>query len=230
MRTARLLVLAVLALLAIAVGAHAAAGPPRPLANLLLSPGLARAELVLAPQGEPQLLRIDRGVIRSLTARSLVLLQRDGTTTTVPIAAGASVTGRPRGVRRLRRGMQVATLREGSAPAHRVAVLGGRTLPRPLLRGALGPALARADVVVADATAVRLFRVDRGRVVAVAPDSLTLLERDGVTATIRLAPDVMVTGPGRGRRRSAPSFRRGMLVETVRDGDAPAARVHVLRP
>jgi hypothetical protein len=91
-----------------------------------------------------------------------------------------------------------------------------------------GPQLVRAEVVMADGTgSVRDYRVDRGRIKAAVPGSLTLLEKDGTTVTVPVAPNADI----RFRGRSVP-FKRiqralGAVAITIRQGDQPAQAVQV---
>jgi hypothetical protein len=108
----------------------------------------------------------------------------------------------------------------------------GLALPRGLAAYFFGPDMVRAEIVMQTATGVELYRVDRGRIRAVGADFVVLRERDGVIATVQIAPDAEVIGaPARPRGRRAPflGLRRGMYVETVRLGDAPAERVRILQ-
>ena len=86
-----------------------------------------------------------------------------------------------------------------------------------------GPRMARAEVVMVIGAAVHDFRVDQGRVTAVRPDSIDLLERDGTNATVPVAPDARIIVSG--GPPALASIRRGMFAVTVRDGNAPAQTV-----
>jgi hypothetical protein len=107
----------------------------------------------------------------------------------------------------------------------------GLALPRVLTDYFFGPAMVRAEVVIQERGELHLYRIDRGRIRAFGPDYIVLRERDGRMETVAIASDAQIVGLPRvrGRGRGPFGLRRWMLVETVRDGDAPAERVHVLR-
>ena len=90
-----------------------------------------------------------------------------------------------------------------------------------------GPKLVRAEVIMYDAGVTHDYRVDRGKIRAIAPGSLTLLERDGTLVTVPIAPtaDIRLGGV------SVPfsQLRRGFTATTVRDGSAPASQVIATR-
>lgn len=92
------------------------------------------------------------------------------------------------------------------------------------LVGLVGPKMVRAEIVVQDAGVTHDYRVDRGRVSGVAGSSLTLVERDGTTATIQVAPGARITLDGRSVPLAALARRR-IEATAVRDGDAPAQSV-----
>jgi hypothetical protein len=107
----------------------------------------------------------------------------------------------------------------------------GLALPRVLANYFFGPGMVRAEVVMQDRGQIHLYRIDRGRIRSLGPDSIVLRERDGRIETVAIAPDAEIVGVprrGRGGRQTLHGLRRGMFVETVRDGDAPAERVRVL--
>lgn len=102
----------------------------------------------------------------------------------------------------------------------------GLALPRSLAGYFFGPKMIRAEVIVKDQGVLHDYRLDRGRVRAVAPGSLTLFERDGTLVVVPVAGDAEVTLNGRVVPLSA--VRRGMTATTVRDGGAPASTVRVV--
>jgi hypothetical protein len=107
----------------------------------------------------------------------------------------------------------------------------GLALPRALGDYFFGPGLVRADIVMQTGATPELYRIDRGRIRTLGAGFLVLRERDGRIEPVEIAPDVEVLGPrARGRRATPLGLRRGMLVETVRVGDAPAERIRILRP
>jgi hypothetical protein len=98
----------------------------------------------------------------------------------------------------------------------------GFALPQALIDRFFGPRMVRAEVVVQGAGgAVRDFRIDRGRITAVAPGSITLRERDGTIVTIEVAGGARIVGLGGG------SLRRGLRVLVVRQANMPAHLVEV---
>jgi hypothetical protein len=99
----------------------------------------------------------------------------------------------------------------------------GAALPWSLGQQFFGPNMVRAEVVLKVGPNVRGYRIDRGTVRVVTSDSVVLLERDGTVVTVPVAPNADVRV--RNRRSSLSSLRRGMRVETIREGDAPAGRV-----
>ncbi len=90
-----------------------------------------------------------------------------------------------------------------------------------------GPKLVRAEVVTSEGGVIHDYRVDRGRVRALTPSSLTLLEKDGTTVTVPVASTANVTLGG----RTVPlaRLRRGFVATTVRDGAASASIVVATR-
>jgi hypothetical protein len=102
----------------------------------------------------------------------------------------------------------------------------GLALPRALIDRFFGPRLIRAEVVLQGAGgAVRDFRLDRGRVVAAAPDSLTLRERDGTVVSLQVAPGARVVGLG--APATVAQLRRGWRVLVVRQANQPASAIQV---
>jgi hypothetical protein len=193
---------------------------PRDLAGYLFGGNMVRAETVHKAGGVLYDYRIDRGRILRKSAGSLVLLERDGTTVTVPVAANARIQigGALVDFTALQRGLRATTVRNGDAPADLVLVRA------PLPSSFLGPNMVRAEAVLKVNGTMFDYRVDRGRIQRkVAGGSLVLLERDGVSVTVPIAPTARIELSG------APvplqTLRRGMTVTTVRNGDAPAELV-----
>jgi hypothetical protein len=87
-----------------------------------------------------------------------------------------------------------------------------------------GPKLVRAEVITNEGGTIHDYRVDRGRIRAVAPGSLTLFERDGtlVTVPISATADIRLDGVTVPLTR----LRRTFVATTVRDG-ADAASIVV---
>jgi hypothetical protein len=217
--------IALVAALAAAVAAPAL-GLPQALSDRFFGPSMVRAEIIFKDAVGVHDYRIDRGRVRSATASELTLVERDGTVVTVPLAPGADIrwNGTPVAPARLaRRRAWVETIRDGSAPARAVRASGtARNLA--LSPAFYGPQMVRAQVIVKDGSGLRDFRIDRGRIRSVSANAITLLERDGTLATIPVAANADVRLNG--RRVRFQRLRRGMTVETVRDGEAPAFIVH----
>ncbi len=92
---------------------------PNGLASYLFGPRLVRAEVVLKDGTGLHDFRIDRGRIRTVTAGSVTLLERDRSLVTIDVAATAEIFagGRRVQLRALRRGMLATVIRDGDAPA-----------------------------------------------------------------------------------------------------------------
>ena len=86
-----------------------------------------------------------------------------------------------------------------------------------------GPKLVRAEVVTSEGGVIHDYRVDSGRIRALAPGSLTLLEKDGTLVTVPVSPGADIRL--RGVAVPFSKLRRGFLATTVRDGSAPATTV-----
>jgi hypothetical protein len=83
--------------------------------------------------------------------------------------------------------------------------------------------LIRAEVVSVVGRSVHDYRIDEGRVTAVRPNAIDLLERDGTRQTISVAASTQVVGLGRlvGPR----SVARGTRVVAITDGVGPATQI-----
>jgi hypothetical protein len=102
----------------------------------------------------------------------------------------------------------------------------GSAGPGELAKLLAGP-VVRAEVVVVEQGVVHDYRIDRGALRAVGAGRVTLLERDGSTVVVPVAPDARIV---LGRRVvSLPLLRRaiGRRVTTVRDREAAATIVQV---
>lgn len=88
-----------------------------------------------------------------------------------------------------------------------------------------GPKLVRAEVVLAEGGGLTDYRIDRGRIRAVAAGSISLLERDGTLVTVPVSPAAEVRL--RGRTVPLSRLRRGLVATTIRSGDQPATVVQV---
>jgi hypothetical protein len=101
------------------------------------------------------------------------------------------------------------------------------SLPRSLGDYFFGPKLVRAEVLVKDATALHVYRVDRGVIRSKAGGTLLLRERDGTVVTIPVAPGASITIGA--QPASYSSLRRGMVATVIREGDAAATEVRAQR-
>jgi hypothetical protein len=90
-----------------------------------------------------------------------------------------------------------------------------------------GPKLVRAEVVTSESGIVHDYRVDRGKIRAIAPLSLTLFEKDGTLVTVQVAANANITLAGVIVPFSR--LRRGFVATTVREGTAPASIVQATR-
>ena len=84
-------------------------------------------------------------------------------------------------------------------------------------------ALIRAEIVTFAGKVEHDFRIDEGRVVAVRPTAIDLLERDGTRQTIAVGSQTQVVGVG--RLFGSVSVARGTRVIAVRDGGGPAQQI-----
>ncbi len=85
-------------------------------------------------------------------------------------------------------------------------------------------ALTRAEILTYVGRVEHDYKIDEGRVVAVRPNAIDLLERDGTRQTIAIGQQTVVSGIG---RLFAASIPRGTRVVAVREGSGPATQ---LRP
>jgi hypothetical protein len=90
-----------------------------------------------------------------------------------------------------------------------------------------GPKLVRAEIIMNEGGTTHDYRVDRGKIRAIAPGNLTLLERDGTLVSVPVAAsaDIRLGGVAVPFNR----LRRGFVATTVRDGSAPASQVLATR-
>jgi hypothetical protein len=94
---------------------------------------------------------------------------------------------------------------------------------RDLAQTYFAGSLTRAEVVTVQGKYEHDWRIDEGRVVAVRPNSIDLLERDGTRQTIAIGAQTVISGVG---RLFAPgSIARGTRVVTLRDGNGPAQQI-----
>ena len=90
---------------------------------------------------------------------------------------------------------------------------------RDLAQAYFSNTLTRAEVVSVVGRVVHDFRIDEGRVTAVRPGAIDLLERDGTRQTIAVGRQTQFFG---GRVGGLPFALRGTRVVTLRDNDGPA--------
>jgi hypothetical protein len=103
---------------------------------------------------------------------------------------------------------------------------GGFALPQALIDRFFGPRMVRAEVVVQSAPGiVRDYRIDRGKIAAVAPGSITLRERDGTLVTIQVATNARIVGLG--QPADASQLRPTLRVLVFRQANAPANLIQV---
>ena len=115
----------------------------------------------------------------------------------------------------------------GSAVAAFAVVQSGAAGPGSLGNFFFGPKLVRAEVITNEGGTIHDYRVDRGKIRALTPSSLTLFERDGTLVTVPVLPtaDVRLDGV------SVPltKLRKRFTATTVRDGSAAASIVVATR-
>jgi hypothetical protein len=217
-------------LLVLLAGLLFAAAAPRPTAaapgsilRSLFGGTLVRAEVIVREGDDVRDLRVDRGRVRTVGAREMSLVERDGTVVSIPIAANTAVTmrGAPTPFESLRRGMQVTTVRDRDQPAQYV-VQPAQSWPKDLVRLLFGEQMVRAEVIVLDGS-VRDVRVDHGQIVAVRRRVVRLREHDGRLVAVHVAASAAITLDG----RKAPWawLRTGMTATVLRVGDGPASIV-----
>jgi hypothetical protein len=219
------------AALALVPAAFAAGGVlPHGVSSYLLGPKMIRAEIAVRSGQTVHGFWVDRGKLRKrFSAGSLSLLERSGTTVTVPVSASARVTlnGRLVTVRALRPGMQIAVAHEDNVPATAVYASSARSaapkLPVSLSTVLLGNKLIRGEIAVKD-TVLHDYRLDRGRITQVAVTTLTIHEADGTDVTIDVSPTARVKVNG--QNAIFVQLRRGMMAVTMHDGDKPADQIY----
>ena len=108
-----------------------------------------------------------------------------------------------------------------------LAVHSGLALPGSLAAYFLGPKMVKAEIVVKDGKTTYDYRIDQGRIRAVSSTSVTLFERTGDVVTIPVSPGARVTLGGKTVLLTA--LKKGMRVQTVRNGSAPADTVQAFR-
>ena len=116
------------------------------------------------------------------------------------------------------RTLLVTTLVVAVALVASAVALAGPSAPPPAARNLalsyFSTGLTRAEVVSVAGRAEHDYRIDEGRIVAMRPGAIDLLERDGTRQTIPVAG-----------RPAALGLVRGTRVVTVRDNGGPATQV-----
>jgi hypothetical protein len=95
------------------------------------------------------------------------------------------------------------------------------TAARDLALTYFSPGLTRAEVVSVLGRTEHDYRIDEGRIVAIRPGSVDLLERDGTRQTIAISRQTQIGG----RVLGPTVLVRGTRVVTVRDNGGPATQV-----
>lgn len=103
----------------------------------------------------------------------------------------------------------------------------GLALPGSLAAWLLGPKMVKAEIVVKDGGTTYDYRIDQGRIRGVTSTTVTLYERTGDVVTIPVSPGARVTLGGKTVLLTA--LKKGMRVQTVRNGSAPADTVQAFR-
>jgi hypothetical protein len=125
------------------------------------------------------------------------------------------------------RGALVATATVVVALSACAVALGVKGAPPGTARGLaqtyFSNALTRAEIVSVVGRVVHDYRIDEGRVTAIRPGAIDLLERDGTRQTIAVGPQTQVLGGG--RIAAIRANLRGVRVVTLRDNNAAATFV-----
>jgi hypothetical protein len=103
----------------------------------------------------------------------------------------------------------------------------GLALPPSLAAYLLGPKMVKAEVVLKDGKTTYDYRIDQGRIRAVSSTSVTVYERTGDVVVVPVSPGARVTLGGKTVLLTA--LKKGMRVQTVRNGSAPADTVQAFR-
>jgi hypothetical protein len=103
----------------------------------------------------------------------------------------------------------------------------GLALPGSLAAYLLGPKMVKAEVVLKEGKTTYDYRIDQGKLRAVSSTSVTLYERTGELVVVPVSPGARVTLGGKTVLLTA--LRKGMRVQTVRNGSAPADTVQAFR-
>ena len=103
----------------------------------------------------------------------------------------------------------------------------GLALPGSLAAYLLGPKMVKAEVVIKEGKTTYDYRIDQGKLRAVSSTSVTLYERTGELVVVPVSPGARVTLGG--KTVLLTTLRKGMRVQTVRNGSAPADTVQAFR-
>ena len=103
----------------------------------------------------------------------------------------------------------------------------GLALPGSLAAYLLGPKMVKAEIVLKQGKTTYDYRIDQGKIRAVSSTSVTLWERTGEVVTIPVSPGARVTLGG--KTVLLTSLKKGMRVQTVRNGSAPADTVQAFK-
>jgi hypothetical protein len=115
--------------------------------------------------------------------------------------------------------VSLSLLLAGSAAA---ATRGGGAPPFPKLGGAW----SHAEINVRIGKQLHTLILDRGRIVQLAPDSLTLREADGTMQAIPVDSSTIVNGIG--RVQTIADLKKKMTVQAMRIDGGTAVRLRVL--
>jgi hypothetical protein len=205
-------------------------GLPRSVSSYLFGPKLIRAEIAVKNGQSVRGFWVDRGkLLKRYSAGSLSLLERNGTTVTVPVSSAARVMlgSRIVTVRALRAGMQIAVAHQDNAAATAVYASSARgappKLPVSLYTTLLGTKLIRGEIAVKD-TVLHDYRLDRGRITQIGVTTLTIHEADGTSVTVDVSPTARVKVNG--QNVLFVQLHRGMTAVTIHDGDKPADQIY----
>jgi hypothetical protein len=215
----------VVALTATAAAQSAKVAPPsiaRGLAQTYFTNTFTRAEVLTAVGKVVHDFRIDEGRVIAVRPNAIDLLERDGTRQTVTISPQTQMPGgRLSGVAFGLRGSRVVTLTDNGGAA---SLVRPSATARALGKALFGPTLVRGEIVTFAGKAQDV-QIDQGKITAVRPGSITLLERDGTRQPILVAPTAVVSENGAIVDTSA--IVRGMSAITVRVDNAPAQQVYL---
>jgi hypothetical protein len=213
----------VVALTATAAGQSARVAPPsiaRDLAQAYFTNTFTRAEVLTAAGRVEHDYRIDEGRVIAVRPNAIDLLERDGTRQTIALNGQTQMPGgRLSGIAIGLRGARVVTLTDNGGAA---TLVRPSATARALGKALFGPTLVRAEIVTF-AGKVQDVQIDQGKITAVRPGSVTLLERDGTRQAIPVATTAVVTEAGATLDSSA--IVKGLSAITVRVDNAPAQQV-----